>query len=502
MRKTVTLDGHSLSLAQAVAIADGASVRLAVAAKRSVEEGRKVVLQQLHTHRPIYGVNTGFGFLANQMVPDHSLRDLQRNILRSHASGYGNPLSRRETRLAMALRLQVLARGNAGVRWELCEALRDLLRAEIYPVIPEYGSVGASGDLAPLAHLALPLIGEGRVFYKRKEMAAMEALMDAGLQPITLTQKEGLALINGTQIMLSVGGLALAQALFLLDMADRIAALSYEGVQANPSALDASIHSARGQLGQIASASNMRDALLGSYLFKPRAPFPRLQDPYSLRCAPQIHGASRDAIQYSLSVIEREWNAATDNPLVFADTGKILSGGNFHGQPLAMAFDIAAIALAEMGNVSDRRLEVLMNPHLSGLTAFLTPKPGLHSGYMAVQYLSASLVNENKLLANPACTDSIPGNVGIEDHVSMGMTSARKLKKLVNNVKTILAIELLAASQAVDLRRAKPLGQETQMAYEMLRSQVPKLETDRIVSHDVEGAVEALRQMAGERSGP
>lgn len=490
---TIFLDGESLTLDQALAISRGAALDLHPAVSEKVIAGRQTVERQMHNHRPVYGLNTGFGFLANQLIPLTQLKELQRNILRSHAAGHGTSLSIPEVRLAMALRLNVLAKGTSGVRIELCQALLKLINANIYPVIPEYGSVGASGDLAPLAHLALSLLGEGQVHYEGKVVPAMQALVDAGLKPLSLAEKEGLALINGTQIMLSVGGITLAKSLALLVKADQTAALSYEALQANPLALDARIHSARGQKGQILSAQTMRKQLEGSYLYKPRTPYPRVQDPYSLRCAAQVHGASRDAISYSCEIVGRELNASTDNPLVFAESDQILSGGNFHGQPLAMAFDIAAIALAELSSISERRLELLLNPHLSGLAAFLAAKPGLESGYMAVQYLSASLVNEGKLLANPACTDSIPGNVGIEDHVSMGMTSARKLKRLITHVETVLAIETLAAAQAIDLRRCRPLGRGTQQVYSKLRSHVAPLTTDRIVAQDVEGALKAFQ---------
>lgn len=491
----IAIDGHSLTLEKAWSIAAGAPICLHESVEKEVEASEAVVQKLLHSGRPTYGVNTGFGYLARETIPSQQLRVLQRNILRSHASGYGPALALAETRLAMALRLNVLVRGHAGVRYVLCQQLLDLINAEIYPVIPEYGSVGASGDLAPLAHLALPLIGEGQVHYQGRTVTAMEALLDAGISPIELSAKEGLSMINGTQVMLAIGSLALGRARSALRKADLIAALTFEGLVGNPLALDPSIHEARGQLGQIRSAKAMRDALEGSYLYNRQTQFPRVQDPYSLRCAPQIHGPAYEAAAHSCRIAEIELNASTDNPLVFSDSSRVLSGGNFHGQPLALAFDFAAMALSELANVSERRLELLLNPHHSGLPAFLTPSPGLNSGYMAMQYLSASLVNENKLLANPACTDSIPGNVGIEDHVSMGMTSARKLKRLITNVETVLASELLAAAQAIDLRRAGPLGYHTQQAYNKLRAIVPQLKDDRVIATDIEGAVNAFKEL-------
>lgn len=491
--KPILLDGDNLTLNQVQAIAQGADVDIEPMTQQRIKASRSLVKTYANRSEPYYGINTGFGYYAKHKISAFNLKKLQINLLKSHASGYGASLSLPETRLIMALRLNTLLKGHTGVRFELCEALQSLINAGIYPVIPEYGSVGASGDLAPLAHLALPIIGEGLVHYKGKILPAAEALKKAQLSPLLLVEKEGLGLINGTQAMLGIGALALIEAKQILDKADRIAALTYEAMVGRTEALDPQIHTLRNQVGQIESAERIRKELVGSYLYSPKTKRTRLQDPYSLRCAPQIHGASRDAINYAIQVVERELNAATDNPLVFSDEGTILSGGNFHGQPLALAFDFASIALSEIANVSDRRLELLLNPNMSGLPAFLSPQEGLCSGYMAVQYLSASLVNECKLLANPACTDSIPGNVGVEDHVSMGMTSARKLKKVVDNVPVVLAIEILAAAQAVDLRGCRPLGKGTQKTYEAIRAVVPRLNEDRIVSEEINQAVKLLR---------
>ena len=493
-RKKITLDGHQLKLKHLRPIAEGAPLHISAKALRQVRKSRQYVMDAVATGEPMYGINTGFGYFARERIDDKQLRALQLNILKSHASGQGKPLSKQETRLAMALRLNVLTKGLTGVREELCLGLLNLIEAGIYPLIPEQGSVGASGDLAPLAHLALPLVGLGKVHYRGKEISAKAALKRAKLQPLELQEKEGLSLVNGTQIMLAVGGLALSQAPSLLQWADKIAALTFEGLEAHPSVLDSNLHEARRQIGQIATAQSLRKELQGSKRHKHSPSHGRLQDPYSLRCTPQIHGPSKDTIEHSIRVIERELNAATDNPLVFPDVNKIISGGNFHGQALAMAFDIAAIALAEIGSVSERRLELLLNPHFSHLPAFLSPDPGICSGYMASQYLSASLVNENKLLANPACTDSIPGNVGVEDHVSMGMTSARKLRRLVKNVRKILAVELIAAAQAVDLReiRERDLGKGTRRTYQAVRRTVPTLTEDRIISDEITLAAELL----------
>lgn len=493
-KSPIDLDGNSLTLEDAVAISQGASISIANHAKKNIEASRKLVSKFVKESQ-IYGVNTGFGFFANQSIKKDDLLELQKNLLRSHAAGYGNFLTIPETRLAMALRLNVLVKGYTGVRYELCQALLDLFDAEIYPCIPEYGSVGASGDLAPLAHLALPLIGEGLVSYKGKIIPSIEALKQANLKPITLIEKEGLGLINGTQIMLSIGCLCISDCMEIVNIADKIVALTFDGLGANPDALHPLIHKIRGQLGQIKSAANILNELKNSYLFDKKRKKIRLQDPYSLRCAPQVHGPSHEAFDYAKQVIERELNAATDNPLVFVEEELIISGGNFHGQPLAYIFDIASIAVSELSNISERRLELLLNPNMSHLTAFLSPLEGVHSGYMALQYLSASLVNENKILSHPACTDSIPGNVGIEDHVSMGMTAVRKLKKIVENTKVVLAIELIAAAQAVDLAKVKTLGVGTKKTYETLRKVVPTLIKDRIVSEDVKSAMQILKNL-------
>lgn len=490
MAKTVALNGNNLSLSSLSALISGAPVSIASSAKKKITQAQKIVAEVAAGNTPAYGINTGFGFFSRKKISHSELEALQVNLLKSHASGYGKPLSETETRVAMTLRLNVLLKGYTGVRYAVCESLLNLIKANIFPVIPEYGSVGASGDLAPLAHLALPLIGLGKVCYKGKVMEAAKALRLAKLKPLVLEEKEGLSLINGTQVMLAVGGLALCEALQLMKLSNRICALTYEGMRGRLDALDPRIHEARGQIGQKKTAALILKELKG-YKGKPL----QIQDPYSMRCAPQVHGASMDALDYASQIIERELNAATDNPLVFADDGAIISGGNFHGQPLAMAFDFAAIAVAELANISERRLELMLNPHMSGLNAFLTPFEGTHSGYMAAQYLSASLVNENKILASPACVDSIPGNVGVEDHVSMGMTSARKLRQIVQNCRVVLAIELLAAAQALDLRKVKPQGHGTTKTYKALRKKVKMLIKDRIIADDVAAAVAVLKEI-------
>lgn len=490
--REVLLDGKDLPLKKAIEISKGAPIALCLTVRKKIEESRELVKNLAYDDQPYYGINTGFGYLANKKISKEDLHHLQHNIITSHASGWGEPIGIPETRLSMALRLNVLVKGYTGVRFELCTALQNLINAEVYPIIPKYGSVGASGDLAPLAHLALPLIGRGNVLYKGKKMSALEALELAGLKPISLVEKEGLSLVNGTQVMLGIGSIALQKALNLVEHAEIITALTYEALDGHLAPLQPQLHEVRLQIGQITSAKKILKALEGSYLHDTSIPRSRVQDPYSMRCAPQVHGASRDALNYSKTIIERELNAVTDNPLVFTEEGAVISGGNFHGQPLAFAFDIASMAMAEIANISERRLELLLNPNTNKLSPFLTTDPGVDSGHMAAQYLCASLVNENKLLANPACTDSIPGNVGIEDHVSMGMTSARKFQSIVENTITVLSAEALSAVQAIDLGKKTKLGKETQILYSSIRSHIPPWAPERILANDIEKARSVL----------
>ncbi len=441
--------------------------------------------------KPVYGINTGFGSLAEVRIEGHDLQALQRNLVLSHAVGVGDPLSRRETRALMALRLQNILLGYSGVRPETALHLGHMLNRGVHPVVPEKGSVGASGDLAPLAHIACGMIGEGPAEFRGAIMPAKEALRAAELDPIILEAKEGLALVNGTQGMTSVGGLALHDALALAIHADEGAALTMEALGAKAEAFDPRIQQLRPHPGQAEVATHILQLCEDSKLFN-TLNTGRVQDPYSIRCVPQVHGATRDGLAYAKEVLEREMNSVTDNPLVFPEDGSILSGGNFHGQPVAQALDFAAIALAELGNIAERRIEQLLNPALSGLPACLTHHNGLHSGYMMVQITAASLVNENKMLATPSSVDSIPGNAAREDHVSMGMTGARKLRTMVQNTRFILACEWLLAAQAVDLRRERPLGRGTQVIYDRIRQRVPKLDNDRRHSEDIAAIAEML----------
>ncbi len=443
----------------------------------------------------VYGVNTGFGALAEVRISAAQVTQLQQNLVRSHAAGIGQPLARDAVRGMMLLRAAVLATGRSGARVVCCERLCELLAAGVHPIIPARGSVGASGDLAPLAHLALGMIGEGEAEFRGETLPAAEALKRAGIEPLTLAAKEGLTLLNGTQHMTSVGGLAVFDADATCRIADLAGALSLEALKGTARAFDARVVAARPHPGQIAVAAVLRELLEGSPIAESHKDCGKVQDPYSLRCMPQVHGATRDVLAYARSVLEREAASSTDNPLVFVDddgTGEMISGGNFHGQPVALALDAAAIALAELANISERRVEQLVNPHLSsGLPPFLAPDSGLHSGFMIAQVAAASLVSENKILAHPASVDSIPSSAGREDHVSMGATAALKLATIGSHVRDVLAIELLCAAQGLDLRRPLRTTPKLEAIHAVIRSRVPAMMVDRPLSPDI-AAVRAM----------
>ena len=450
----VLLDGDTLTLDEVVLIArGGARAQLSPAARDRVRRARALVEARLEDGRAHYGINTGFGTLAEVRIAREDLGRLQRNLVLSHAAGVGAPLPAAEARALMLLRANVLAKGVSGIREETLDLLLALLDRGVLPVVPERGSVGASGDLAPLAHLALLLIGEGEALVARgdavpERMPAVEALRRAGLAPVALQPKEGLALVNGTQAMAAVGTLALMRAERLATVADLAGAMTLEGLLGSHRPFLPEIQAARGQPGQIAAAARLRELLAGSELnASHQGPdCHKVQDPYSLRCMPQVHGAARDGLAFCRGVLAREVNGATDNPLVFPDTGEIVSGGNFHGQPVALALDVLAIAASHLAAISERRVEQLVNPSLSGLPPFLAPRLGLDSGFMIAQVTSAALVSENKVLCHPASVDSIPSSAGREDHVSMGMTAALKARQVVENVRTCLAVELLVAA--------------------------------------------------------
>jgi histidine ammonia-lyase len=434
----------------------------------------------------VYGVNTGFGFLADVRISADQIRALQRNLIRSHAAGVGSPLPDPVVRGMLLLRAEVLALGHSGVRSEVCELLAEMLNRGVHPVIPEKGSVGASGDLAPLAHLALVVMGEGEATVEGRRMPGGAALARVGLSPLEFEAKEGISLVNGTQCMTSIGALALIDAEGAARLGDIIGAMSLEALKGTPRAFDPRIHQLRPHPGQAASARNLVRLLHGSGIVESHRDCGKVQDPYSLRCMPQVHGATRDALGYARTVLEREAQSATDNPLVFAETEELISGGNFHGQPVAIALDLAGIAAAELANIAERRIEQLVNPHLSsGLPAFLSPESGLNSGYMIGQVSAAALVSENKILAHPASVDSIPSSAGREDHVSMGVHSADKLARIVDNTRNVLAIELLCAVQGVDLRRPHRPGKGLSAAHDLVRTLVPTLGEDRPLYTDI-----------------
>ncbi|HUL59907.1 MAG TPA: histidine ammonia-lyase [Anaeromyxobacteraceae bacterium] len=490
----VLLDGDTLTLEEVEAVALGrARAEIAPGARERVRRARALVEARLGDGEAHYGINTGFGTLAEIRIDPGDLRRLQRNLVLSHAAGVGAPLPPVEARALMLLRANVLAKGVSGIREATLDLLVGMLERGVLPVVPERGSVGASGDLAPLAHLALALIGEGEALLAPAgeaplRLPAREALRRVGLAPVELEPKEGLALVNGTQAMSAVGTLALLRAERLAALADLAGAMTLEGLLGSHRPFIPEIQAARGQAGQVASAARLRELLAGSEInASHQGPdCHKVQDPYSLRCMPQVHGAARDGVAFCRGVLAREVNAATDNPLVFPDLGEIVSGGNFHGQPVALALDVLAIAVAHLGAISERRVEQLVNPSLSGLPPFLARHPGLESGYMIAQVTSAALVSENKVLCHPASVDSIPSSAGREDHVSMGMTAALKARQVIENVRTCLAVELLVASQAIDLRAPLRPARKVAEAHARLRAEVPTLDGDRALHRDVE----------------
>jgi histidine ammonia-lyase len=491
------LDGSRLTLDGLEAVAlRGQSVGIAPEARARVEAARRVVDDAVAAGRVVYGVTTGFGNFADVHIAAPRLRELQLNLIRSHAAGVGDPLGEAETRGLMLLRANVLAKGYSGVRPGTLDLLVAMLNRRVHPVVPSQGSVGASGDLAPLAHLALALVGEGDVVFGGRRLTAAEALAAAGLAPVVLEAKEGLALINGTQLMTAVGGLALAEALRLARAADVIGALTLDVLKGTDVAFDARIHAARPHPGQAISAKNLRALLAGSAVRESHRDCGKVQDAYSLRCIPQVHGAVRDALAYAEGTIAIELNAATDNPMVFADTGELLSGGNFHGEPVAMAADMLAIAMAELGAISERRIERLVNPTLSDLPAFLAREGGLQSGLMLAHVTAAALASENKGLAHPASVDSIPTSANKEDHVSMGVTAAHKAARAVANTRRILAVELLAAAQALEFLRPLRTSAALEAVHALVRTQVGPWDEDRSPAPDIECLATLLRNGA------
>ena len=492
----IELGGQRLTLEQVAEVASGLPVRLATTARNRMRGSRAAVERLLATGRTIYGVNTGFGKLSEYSISPDELRQLQLNLVRSHACGVGPPLSIPEIRAMLLLRANALALGYSGARAEVAETLVAMLNGGVHPVIPEKGSVGASGDLAPLAHLALVAIGEGEAFFRGRRMPGLVALQNAGIAPLELQVKEGLALLNGTQAMAAVGGLAVGRAERVVRIATMAGAMTLEALKGTPVAFEPRIHAARPQFGQQMVAAHLRNLLADSeiresHLFDD----PRVQDAYSLRCMPQVHGAVLGALRHVREIVEIESGSATDNPLVFADTDDVISGGNFHGAPLALAFDYGAFALTDLASITERRIERLVNPDLNeGLPPFLTTHPGISSGFMIPQVTAVALLNEMKVLSHPASIDNVPTSGGKEDHVSMGMTSATKLRRIVENAEYVVAIELLAAAEALEYRRPLRGGKGVEWAHERVRLRVPRLTEDRSLSRDIEIIAESIAE--------
>ena len=495
----LTLSGKKLSLHQIAQVAhQREQVSLSDEARARVIESRRVVEQITGSGRVVYGVNTGFGKLADFTIAPSELRELQLNLVRSHACGVGAPLPEAEVRAMLLLRANVLALGYSGARPLVIETLIAMLERGVHPVIPQKGSVGASGDLAPLAHLALTVIGEGEAFYESERMTSAAALSRAEIEPVVLEAKEGLALLNGTQAMVAVGGLALHRANTLVRTADVAGAMTLEALRGTPVAFDERIHAARPHPAQISVAAHLRELLRESEIRDSHVTGdPRVQDAYSLRCMPQVHGAVRGAFDHARKIIETESGSATDNPLVFADRDEVLSGGNFHGAPVALALDYAAIALTDLMSITERRIDRLVNPDANeGLPAFLTMHPGISSGFMMAQVTAAALLAEAKVLSHPASVDNVPTDGGKEDHVSMGMTSATKLRTIVENAELAVAIELLAAAEGLEHRAPLRPGLGVRRAYELVRANVPRLSRDRSLSPDIEKIAAIVREGA------
>lgn len=491
----ILLDGRSLTLDQLSAIADGsARVGLAPAAIAAVDASRAIVARKASGDAPVYGVNTGFGALAETAIPRDALGQLQLNLLRSHAAGVGEPLPARSVRAAMALRANVLAKGFSGIRLSTLERLIAMLNARVHPIVPSRGSVGASGDLAPLAHLALVLVGEGeaRVGDDPTVRPGREALAAAGIEPVVLEAKEGLALINGTQPSTAIAGLAAIGAWRVARAADAAAALSTDGLRGSMKPFDPRIHAARPHDGQRQSAAVILSLLQGSPINKSHENCGRVQDAYSLRCAAQVHGAARDALAFAMRTIAIEANGATDNPMVFADADEIVSGGNFHGAPVSIAADLLAIAAAQLATISERRSDRLVNPALSELPPFLTTHSGLESGYMIAQVTAAALASEIKTLAHPASVDTIPTSANREDHVSMSMGAALKAERAVANAARVVAVEILCACQAIDLLAPLTTSDALSRVHALVRTVVPRLDADRPPAPDIEAIAQMI----------
>ncbi|MDP4170749.1 MAG: histidine ammonia-lyase [Bacillota bacterium] len=491
----VVLNGNTLTLQQAKkALFQNEKISISDESMDAVQRSREAVERIVSEKKVVYGINTGFGKFSDVLIDAAHVRDLQLNLIRSHACGIGEPFPLIVSKAMLLLRANALLKGYSGVRSVIIERLVELFNKDIIPVIPQQGSLGASGDLAPLSHLALVLIGEGEVFYKGHQVNSMEAFKQEGISPVTLEAKEGLALINGTQAMTAMGVIGYLEAEQLAFQSELIAAVTLEGLNAIIDAFTEEIHIARGYSQQIETARRIRLYLNDSALTTKQGEL-RVQDAYSLRCIPQVHGASWQVLDYVKEKLEIEMNAATDNPLIFENGESIVSGGNFHGQPIAFAMDFMKIAVAELANISERRVERLVNPQLNDLPPFLSPEPGLQSGAMIMQYAAAALVSENKTLAHPASVDSIPSSANQEDHVSMGTIAARHAYQIIQNARRVIAIECICAMQAVEYRGIEKMASQTRDFYEAGRNIVPSIKQDRIFSKDIEKLSEWLKAL-------
>ena len=492
---TILIDGKSLTLQDVVKVArENYLVVLTDAAVENIKKSREYVDRLVNEEKAVYGITTGFGKFSDVKISKNETEELQKNLIISHACGVGRHLPEESVRATLLLRANALSKVFSGICLETLQGLIDMLNKGVHPAIPEKGSLGASGDLAPLSHMVLPLIGLGEAYYKGELLSGDDAMRRAGITPVVLTSKEGLALINGTQVMTGIGALTLHDSLNLLKLCDISAALTAEALNGVTDAFMPDLHEIRPHKGQMDTAANILRILQNSERTTKQGEL-RVQDAYSLRCVPQVHGASKDAVQYVKSKVEIEINSVTDNPIIFADKNMAVSGGNFHGQPMALSFDFLGIALSELANICERRIERLVNPNLSELPAFLTEQGGLHSGFMIAQYSAAALVSENKVLAHPASVDSIPTSANQEDHVSMGTIASRKAREIYFNVSRVLAIELLVAVQAIDLNskyKDKRLGKGTQAAYNEIRKVVRKLDVDRVLYPDFNKIAELI----------
>ena len=446
---------------------------------------RAIVEKLLDSTTPVYGISTGFGNLSQIWISPEEREALQRNLILSHAAGVGECLSEDVVRSAMLMRANSLVKGYSGIRPATVDMLLELLNRGVYPAVPSKGSVGASGDLSPLSHIALVLMGEGKAFVAGKLVTGAEALAAVGLSPVAFAAKEGLALINGTQIMTAVGALVVHDAALLMKAADIAAAMSLEALRGTRTAYDERISRIRPHPGQLVTSGNLLKLTDDSRIMESHEHCGKVQDAYSLRCVPQVHGASKDAVRRARETIEIEMNSATDNPLIFPDTGEVISGGNFHGQPVALVMDYLKTALAEIGSISERRVNRMLDAHLSDLPPFLTAYPGVDSGLMITQYTAAALVSENKVLAHPACVDSIPTSANQEDHVSMGTIAARQSREILENVRHVIAIEMLVAAQGLDFLKPLEPGVGVRAAHQAVRTEVPHLEEDRVPAEDI-----------------